>query len=68
MKYGLLLMVIMFGIVSGCDNKPKNQPPPPQAPQMIKEEKKVLDSAKGVDDTISKQAEEQRKQIEEATK
>lgn len=68
MNYRLALaMTMTFAVLAGCNSKPKNEPPPPP-PQIIKEEKQALDSARSVEDTLGKQAEDQRKQIEEATK
>lgn len=61
----LLLVSAMLG---GCNNKPKTEPPPPPLPQMVQDQKQVLDSAKGMGDALDKQAEEQRKRIEDATK
>lgn len=60
-----LMWAITLAVLCGCDNKPKNEPQPPQ---IFKEELKALDKAKGVEDAIGKQAEEQRKQIEETTR
>lgn len=69
MKSGLTLAVtVTFAVLAGCNNKPKSEPQTPPPPPLIKEQKQVLDSAKGIDDTLGKQAEDQRKQIEEATK
>ena len=63
-KYELILAITLVAL-SGCDNKLKNEPQPPQ---IFKEELRALDKAKGLGDAIGKQAEEQRKQTEEATK
>lgn len=64
MKYAYFL-TITLALLVGCDSKPKNEPQPPQ---IIKEGRQALDKAMGVGDTIGKQAEEQRKQAEEAAK
>jgi len=64
MKYAYLL-ALTLSVLAGCNNKPKTEPLPPQ---IIQEERQALDKAKGVGETIGKQAEEQRKQAEEATK
>lgn len=61
---GVLLLV--SAMLGGCNNKPKTEPPP--LPRMIQDRKQVLDSAKGMGDALDKQAEEQRKRIEDATK
>lgn len=53
--------------LGGCNNKPKVEPPPPP-PQIVQDAKQVLDNAKGVGETLDKQADEQRKRIEDATK
>lgn len=67
MKFSLTwTLVLTYSLLGGCNNKPRTEPPP--LPQMIKDQKQVLDSAKGMGDTLDKQAEEQRKRIEEATK
>lgn len=69
MQYGLMQMLVLTAaLLSGCNNKPKAEPSPPPLPQMIKDEKQVLDNAKGLSDALGKQAEEQRKQIEETAK
>jgi len=54
--------------LSGCNNKPKVEPQLPPPPQIVQDAKQVLDSAKGVSETLEKQADDQRKRIEEATK
>ncbi|MEK7738350.1 MAG: hypothetical protein AAB319_11435 [Pseudomonadota bacterium] len=64
MKY-LLMLVAVLAVLAGCNNKPKNQAQPLQ---IIQEQKQALDQAKGVGDTLAKQAEEQKKQIDEAAK
>lgn len=62
------IMVVTFAMLSGCNNRPKTAPPPPQLPPMIQDQKQVLDSAKGMSDSLDKQAEAQRERIDEATK
>lgn len=64
MKYELMLAITLAAL-AGCNNKSKNEPQPPQ---MIKEERQALDKVKGMGDTLGQQAEEQRKQVEEAVK
>lgn len=64
----LRLLILAAALLGGCNNKPKTEPPPPPLPQMIQDQKQALDSAKGMADTLDKQAAEQRKRIEEATK
>lgn len=66
MKFKLMLMIALTALV-GCNGKPKTETLPPP-PQMIKEQAQALDAAKGVNDTLGKQAEEQAKRVEEATK
>jgi len=69
MHYRRVLMVVLTAaLVGGCDRKAKTAPPPPPLPQTIQEQKQVLDSAKGMGDTLDKQVEAQRKRVEEATK
>lgn len=70
MRYPPVLMVVitLAALVGACDKKAKNEPPPPPLPQMIQDQKQLLDSTKGMGDTLDKQAEEQRKRVEEATK
>ncbi|MCX7176216.1 MAG: hypothetical protein NT159_20285 [Proteobacteria bacterium] len=69
MKSRRVPMIVLGAVMlCGCNNKPKTEPPPPPLPQMIQDRKQVLDSAKAMGDTLDKQAEEQRKRIEEATK
>lgn len=63
----ILAMAITIAFLAGCNSKPKNEPLP-QPPQIILDQKQALDNAKGVGDTLSKQADEQKKQVEEATK
>jgi len=58
------MLVIALAVLAGC-NKPRNEPQPPQ---IIKEQRQALDQAKGVGDTLDRQAEEQRKLAEEAAK
>lgn len=62
------LPILAAALVGGCDNKPKTEAPPPPLPQIIQDQKQALDSAKGMGDSLDKQAAEQRKRIEEATK
>ena len=50
---------------TACDSGPKAQSKPAQ---IFKEERQALDKAKGVQDTVDKQAEEQRRKIDEASK
>lgn len=64
MKYSLML-ALALAVLAGCNDKPKNQAQPLQ---IIQEQKQALDQAKGVGDTLDKQAEEQKKQIDEAAK
>ena len=52
-------------LLSGCDNRPKTEP---QEATIFKEQRQALDKAKGVQQTIDHQAEEQRKKIDEAEK
>ena len=66
MKFSLMLSITL-AVLGGCNSKPKNEPLP-QPPQIINDQKQVLDNTKGVSDTIGKQAEEQRKQIDETAK
>lgn len=68
MKYSPMLAAAL-ALLAGCSDKPKNEPktaPPPL--QIIQEQKQAVDQAKGVGDAIGKQAEEQKKQIDEAAK
>lgn len=59
-------MLIMAAVLlSGCDGRPETEPQPAA---LFKEERETLDKAKGVQQTIDRQAEEQRKKIEEAEK
>ena len=66
MKLDLILLITLT-VIAGCDSKPK-MAPLSQPPQIIQDQKQALDNAKGVSDVIEKQAEEQRKKVEEATK
>jgi hypothetical protein len=64
MKITPILIVIMAAtLLSGCDNRPKTDPQPAT---IFKEERQALDKAKGVQQTIGRQAEDQRKLIERA--
>jgi hypothetical protein len=63
-----MALVLAAAWLCGCNNKPKTEPPPPPPPQIIQDAKKVMYDAKGVGDTLGKQADEQKKQIDEATK
>lgn len=66
MKIITILIVIMAATLSsGCDNRPKTEPQPAT---IFKEERQALDKAKGVQLTIDRQAEEQRKKMDEAEK
>ena len=68
MEYRLVLAsAISIAFLVGCNSKPKNEPMP-QPPQIIQDQKQALDNAKGVSEAIGKQADEQKKQVEEATK
>lgn len=64
-SFGVLLPVCVALVLTACDSGPKAQSKPPQ---IFKEERQALDKAKGVQDTVDKQAEEQRKKIDEASK
>ena len=65
MKTTLVLVVTMAAtLLSSCDNRPKTEP---QTATLFKEERQALDKAKGVQQTIDRQAQEQRKKIDEAT-
>lgn len=66
MKYAWMLSIAV-AVLAGCNNKPQSEAKP-QPPQFIQEQKQALDKAKGVGDTLDKQAEEQKKQVEDATK
>lgn len=63
-RFALLAIVVL----SGCNSKPKTEPPPPPPPQMIQDQKQLLDTAKAMGDTLDRQAEDQKKRIEDATK
>lgn len=66
MKITPVLIVIMAAILlSGCDHRPKTEPQPAT---IFKQEREALDKAKGVQQTIDRQAEEQRKKMDEAEK
>ncbi len=67
MKLGIFLLMTTLCVVAGCDSKPKVAPLS-QPPQIIQDQKQALDNAKGAGDSLEKQAEEQRKKIEEATR
>ena len=58
-------VLCMALFLTACDSGPKAQSKPPQ---IFKEERQALDKAKGVQDTVDKQAEEQRKKIDEVSK
>ncbi|MCX7168850.1 MAG: hypothetical protein NTY41_00785 [Proteobacteria bacterium] len=62
-----LILLITVTVIAGCDSKPKAAALP-QSPQIIQDQRQALDNAKGVGDVSEKQAEEQRKKVEEATK
>lgn len=64
MKYSLMLAAAL-AVLAGCSDKPKNEPKPLQ---IIQEQKQAVDQAKGVGDALGKQAEEQKKQLDEAAK
>lgn len=66
MKIITTLIVIMAAtLLSGCDNRPETEPQPAT---IFKEEREALDKAKGVQQTIDRQTEEQRKKMDEAEK
>jgi len=62
----LVIVAIASALLAGC-GKAKNEPLP-APPQIIQDQKQALDNAKAVGDTLGKQVEEQKKQIEESTK
>jgi len=61
-------LVVVAVCLSGCNNKPKVEPKLPPPPQIVQDAKQVLDNAKGVSETLEKQADDQRKRFEDATK
>ncbi len=61
----LLIAMTVAALLGGCDNRPKTEPQPAA---LFKEERQALDKAKGVQQTLDRQAEEQRKKIDEAEK
>lgn len=66
MKIITTLIVIMAAtLLSGCDNRPETEPQPAT---IFMEEREALDKAKGVQQTIDRQAEEQRKKMDETEK
>lgn len=65
MKITVLVVIMTIALLSGCDNRPKTEPQPAT---IFKEEREALDKAKGVQQTIDRQAEEQRKKMDEAEK
>ena len=69
MKYAWTLLIALTAL-AGCDNKPQSKPAEVQPPQFIQQQQQqqALDKAKGVGDTLEKQAEEQKKQVDDATK
>lgn len=60
-----LLLAATLAVLAGCNDKPKTESQPLQ---IIQEQKQALDQAKGVGDALVKQAEEQKKQIDEAAR
>ena len=60
-----LIITMAATLSSGCDNRPKTEPQPAT---IFKQEREALDKAKGVQQTIDRQAEEQRKKMDEAEK
>ena len=60
----VLIVTIAAALLGSCDNRPKTEPQPAT---LFKEERQALDKAKGVQQTLDRQAEEQRKKIDEAT-
>jgi hypothetical protein len=59
------LLACMALAVAACDSRPKTESKPAQ---IFQEQRQALDKAKGVQDTVDKQAAEQRKKIDEASK
>lgn len=61
----VLIVTIAAALLGGCDNRPKTDPQPAT---IFKDERQALDKARGVQQTIDRQAEEQRKKMDEAEK
>jgi hypothetical protein len=58
-------MLVVIVILAACDRKPKVESKPPQ---IFKQERDVLEKAKGVENTVEQQAAETRKNIDDAAK
>ncbi len=65
-KATLIIMIAASLGVAACDNgeTPKR---PGEQDQLFKSQRQDLDRAKGVEDTVRQQAEQQRRQIDQAT-
>ncbi len=64
MKALICLAVVML-LLAGCgDNKPQLAPPPPK---LLEPRREALDKAKGVEQTVDQQAEQQREDVDRQT-
>ncbi len=62
----LIILIAVSLAVSACDNgeTPKR---PGEQDQLLQSQRQDLERAKGVEDTVRQQAEQQRRQIDQAT-
>ena len=68
----LIASILATLILVGCDEEKPYKPPVPQTekesgPVLFPDQIKALDKAKGVEQTIEKQSQEQRKAIDQAS-
>jgi hypothetical protein len=69
MRHAAMLFVFAAVFLAGCDSKPKTPAVPrveEKTVDIIKSQRQVLESAKGVGQTLDAAAEERRKAAEEA--
>ena len=68
----LVPWIILSVTLAGCDEKPYKAPAPKTeekpAAILFQEQRQALEKAKGVEQTIEKRAEEDRKALDDATK
>lgn len=62
MRITLILAILYAALIAGCDSG-KQAPPP----KLFESQRNALDKAKGVQDTLQQQADQQREEIDKQT-